>query len=260
MGPGGFHQLIRSYDMHSTRLSAFLPWSCCLIYPRLSATRLLPISLTMASKRKKSNMSLMPPETATDVHSVSGGPSDAPRRSGRLLDRDGQGLRPQPAEDLEPNSRAESGQAKAKRSRFTGKNGAEVAVTGLREMENQFRNEVKRQQMAVKESHVRVKREYAAPMPRVIKSQPDTLSAEKEVAAMKRRRPNGMQGIIYAELDGEEESREPPDEEKAEFAVEENDINVVKHEGARPPPINSEYLPLPWKGRLGYVNYACHHG
>ncbi|KAI0903564.1 UV-endonuclease UvdE [Ustulina deusta] len=207
----------------------------------------------MASKRKKSNMSLMPLETATDEHSVSGGPSDAPRRSGRLLDRDGQGLRPQPAEDLEPNSRAEPGQAKAKRGRFTGKNGAEVAVTGLREMENQFRNEVKRQQMAVKESHVRVKREYAAPMPRVIKSQPDTLSAEKEVAAMKRRRPNGTQGIIYAELDGEEESREPPDEEKAEFAVEENDINVVKHEGARPPPINSEYLPLPWKGRLGYA-------
>jgi hypothetical protein len=24
---------------------------------------------------------------------------------------------------------------------------------------------------------------------------------------------------------------------------------------AKPPPVNSEYLPLPWKGRLGYVSY-----
>jgi len=28
---------------------------------------------------------------------------------------------------------------------------------------------------------------------------------------------------------------------------------VVKLEAARPPPVNSDYLPLPWKGRLGYA-------
>jgi UV DNA damage endonuclease len=27
-------------------------------------------------------------------------------------------------------------------------------------------------------------------------------------------------------------------------------VNVA---AARPPPVNSDYLPLPWKGRLGYV-------
>lgn len=31
------------------------------------------------------------------------------------------------------------------------------------------------------------------------------------------------------------------------------DIDVVRREAARPPPVNSDYLPLPWKGRLGYV-------
>ncbi len=31
------------------------------------------------------------------------------------------------------------------------------------------------------------------------------------------------------------------------------DIDVIKKEAARPPPVNSDYLPLPWKGRLGYV-------
>ena len=31
------------------------------------------------------------------------------------------------------------------------------------------------------------------------------------------------------------------------------DIDTIKKEAARPPPVNSDYLPLPWKGRLGYV-------
>lgn len=32
------------------------------------------------------------------------------------------------------------------------------------------------------------------------------------------------------------------------------DADAVRREANRPPPVNSEYLPLPWKGRLGYVS------
>ena len=32
------------------------------------------------------------------------------------------------------------------------------------------------------------------------------------------------------------------------------DLDTMKNEAARPPPVNSDYLPLPWKGRLGYVS------
>lgn len=32
------------------------------------------------------------------------------------------------------------------------------------------------------------------------------------------------------------------------------DVDVMKKEAGRPPPVNSDYLPLPWKGRLGYVS------
>jgi UV DNA damage endonuclease len=32
------------------------------------------------------------------------------------------------------------------------------------------------------------------------------------------------------------------------------DADALKREAARPPPVNSDYLPLPWKGRLGYVS------
>jgi UV DNA damage endonuclease len=34
----------------------------------------------------------------------------------------------------------------------------------------------------------------------------------------------------------------------------EDDEVEVKEALSRPPPVNSEYLPLPWKGRLGYVS------
>jgi UV DNA damage endonuclease len=32
------------------------------------------------------------------------------------------------------------------------------------------------------------------------------------------------------------------------------DVDVMKREAGRPPPVNSSYLPLPWKGRLGYAS------
>jgi UV DNA damage endonuclease len=43
--------------------------------------------------------------------------------------------------------------------------------------------------------------------------------------------------------------------------LEEDEVEV-KEALSRPPPVNSEYLPLPWKGRLGYVRYRkppCRH-
>jgi hypothetical protein len=39
---------------------------------------------------------------------------------------------------------------------------------------------------------------------------------------------------------------------EAEEGLEEDEVEI-KEALSRPPPVNSEYLPLPWKGRLGYV-------
>ena len=48
-------------------------------------------------------------------------------------------------------------------------------------------------------------------------------------------------------LDPEAEGDEEADEEEIQAAL------------SRPPPVNSNYLPLPWKGRLGYVSiHFCH--
>lgn len=46
----------------------------------------------------------------------------------------------------------------------------------------------------------------------------------------------------------EDGAGDPEDDEEAELDEEE-----VKEALSRPPPVNSDYLPLPWKGRLGYA-------
>ncbi|KAI0426562.1 UV-endonuclease UvdE-domain-containing protein [Xylaria sp. FL1042] len=263
MCAGSSHCLIRSQGLGSTRFFS-RPFSVFLYHipRRLSATHISSTLLTMGSKRKKSNMALLPQE---DDQSIPPSLDDAPRRSGRLLDRGGQGLHPQTAAELDANlqtrpglRQTEPGQTRAKRGRFTGKDGTEVAVTGLQEMENQFQNEVKRQKMAVKESHVRsngAKDDYAALLPRVIKCEPEVLSSEKEVEAMKQRTASRSWSITYAESDVEKGSSELPSkyEENPESLLDDNIVDVIKREGGRPPPSNSEYLPLPWKGRLGYA-------
>lgn len=51
--------------------------------------------------------------------------------------------------------------------------------------------------------------------------------------------------------DDEEGVRADPDADEDGPA---EDIDVLRREAARPPPVNSDYLPLPWRGRLGYVS------
>ena len=52
---------------------------------------------------------------------------------------------------------------------------------------------------------------------------------------------------IESLTDQEADSEEIIDEEEVQEAL------------SRPPPVNSDYLPLPWKGRLGYVRYRRQH-
>lgn len=65
-------------------------------------------------------------------------------------------------------------------------------------------------------------------------------AAAKAIPAKKTpaKESNGMED---PEADGEEEA----DEEEVKEAL------------SRPPPVNSDYLPLPWKGRLGYVSQSA---
>lgn len=61
-----------------------------------------------------------------------------------------------------------------------------------------------------------------------------------------------------AEQKVEEKIPEKPnfdtDLQSADAAEEKADSEVVERTARRPPPVNSDVLPLPWKGRLGYVS------
>jgi hypothetical protein len=53
----------------------------------------------------------------------------------------------------------------------------------------------------------------------------------------------GVKGKALAPVDPESDEEVPVTAAEVQDAL------------SRPPPVNSDYLPLPWKGRLGYVSY-----
>lgn len=68
----------------------------------------------------------------------------------------------------------------------------------------------------------------------------DVSEAAAKVVPAKKIPAKESNGMEDPEADGEEEA----DEEEVKEAL------------SRPPPVNSDYLPLPWKGRLGYVSQS----
>jgi UV DNA damage endonuclease len=76
----------------------------------------------------------------------------------------------------------------------------------------------------------------------------DEIKAFKAEQAAKK----AAEGKIKKEEDGDEwDKRLDPDGDDAGPA---EDVDIMKKEAGRPPPVNSDYLPLPWEGRLGYVS------
>jgi hypothetical protein len=65
--------------------------------------------------------------------------------------------------------------------------------------------------------------------------------------------PDATVPTLKKELDDDADFA--PDLEGGVFDVMENKESVMRAAG-RPPAVNSDYLPLPWKGRLGYVCLA----
>lgn len=212
----------------------------------------------MASKSKKSAMSLPPEKTTRREPSVPGLPSDARRRSGRLQDKSDLATRTPP--DSESSGIQGQTQFQSKPGKHPWDEETHVAMDGLKQMEDEMRDVVKRQKKAVKDSEVPMPSEgleqSAAFLPRATKAEPDILSGKREKAAVERHMWEKTGPVEYT-VQGGEEGRFPEAEEY-ELPLQDSDITVMKQEAARPPPVNSEYLPLPWKGRLGYVNIPCH--
>lgn len=121
------------------------------------------------------------------------------------------------------------------------------AMRNLQDMENSLQNAVKKQQLAVETSDLTVVVDEASATDPTAPNQPT-------------QPPRSRKKQIINEYNGEHPDsveQAPLDNYEAELAdgdlpTEPRDDGIER--GARrPPPVNSDQLPLPWTGRLGYV-------
>lgn len=126
--------------------------------------------------------------------------------------------------------------------------GVKKAIDVLAEMERGFRQETKRQKLRLAESSIPAHHEF--PTQKGSKSHPATpLDPEAREPS-----PTTIGSFPTAEeiIQTSKESGEANIE--AHVAPRGADDDTIEQGAARPPAINSSYLPLPWKGRLGYVS------
>ncbi|KAH9909683.1 UV-endonuclease UvdE-domain-containing protein [Xylariomycetidae sp. FL2044] len=251
--------LIRSYKAESThRFGHFPPGSCYIctrpsVHPRAFVTM---ASNTRASKRK-SDMALLQEDIQTDDFAapIQSSFSERPRRSGRNINKSGE----------ESKTTHDAGKKSKSRPRSEArKNDMDFAIDGLRDMENNFVKAVKRQKLAVNKSSVLSSPEGGddgehAFRPRPVKALPDVMPLKQKKKTPKQTEPLKTEqkpptppadNIAAEAADNQDPEADAGD---GDYTPEENDANAIKREGARRPPVNSDYLPLPWKGRLGYA-------
>ena len=85
-----------------------------------------------------------------------------------------------------------------------------------------------------------VETKMGTPMAASRKETEDKLKLKTPAAAKDTKAPMKEPQFLDPEAEGDEEA----DEEEIQAAL------------SRPPPVHSDYLPLPWKGRLGYVRIS----
>ncbi|KAK3985740.1 putative UV-damage endonuclease [Cladorrhinum sp. PSN332] len=116
------------------------------------------------------------------------------------------------------------------------KEGMKLAIEGLVRMERRLEKATKRQKIKVEETNFAESLQGDQEPER---ETPKDLSVALTGPAPRKAQKKGER---------KREDTPPPDQELQEPLV-----DLPERGAARPPPINSPYLPLPWKGRLGYA-------
>ncbi|KAI0141608.1 UV-endonuclease UvdE-domain-containing protein [Xylariaceae sp. FL1272] len=253
---GTQRHLIRCYRANPTCHGRFPPTTPVhyIYYHSLAAN---PRLFRMAPKRKSSEMALMSPMSPAYL-TIGGQVDTGLRRSGRLVDKGGQDFKDFASDNQDGDTATEDNSASRKRAAKR-KNGVNVAINGLKEMEGRFQNVVKHQKLALEESSMESKDSHdttkAAFTPKSIKEEPDTTKARKRQSrrATEKRMVDREDFAEQTGLDAAEDQGPTARAKDEDYVPDETDIKNLKLEGARPPPVNSDYLPLPWKGRLGYA-------
>lgn len=222
----------------------------------------------MVSKRNKSSVAIQQQDSHTEIQFDLDRPNLTTRRSGRIVRQKIQELHSEDKPISDVSANLASNQPKGKKKKMLEDLGdVSGAMNGLRAMENNFRESVKRQKIALNESSVmeggKIEDEDAAFMPRPSKAMPDLIPEEFQKRGLQDKQKRNDLKMRSSHADHASEvypEGEPCDRDGGgDIGAEEVDVATIKQEGSRPPPVHSEYLPLPWKGRLGYVNIPdCH--
>lgn len=209
---------------------------------------------TMASKRKKSTAS-----TAAGIKDEPPSPSllsPAPRRSARQRSNNETKQADEGAVSLHPQTDSKMNIiASSDQHMLQSRAGVRQAMKDLHDMDERLHSNAKRQRLAVENSHLQVNREgyentSIHPLPIQARSPDKKLKMECVLD-----KPSKLQDIEAAPMDDDDakDLAERLDEDAAD--AEPDGIDESAKRGAsRPPAVNSDRLPLPWKGRLGYVS------
>ncbi|KAI0849170.1 UV-endonuclease UvdE [Daldinia vernicosa] len=215
------------------------------------------LSSNMVAKRQKSTVSLEQDDHPVDK-APRGQPSFTPRRSERNTQKQSDVSQSDSTITNKGTSLAGSTQPKKKMMQ---RPDVMMAIGGLREMEDNFRNDTKRQKTAVDASHPN----DSAFFSRLEKSKPDFIPAElkrdnlrndndkERRSVAKKKEENGEENSVEKEIEAYEDGEPGDREEGGNGSPGEADAKAIEQEGSRAPPVNSDYLPLPWEGRLGYA-------
>jgi len=145
-----------------------------------------------------------------------------------------------------------SNDEEAEEMRKDQKEGVQLAIEGLARMERRLQRATKRQKQKVEESNIHVSPEFQEdenPFHPQVLGEP----APKIQETLTKEHLNEGLEPLKCEMGGDQKLEKTTGGVRLPETNE--DVADVPPErgAARPPPVNSSFLPLPWTGRLGYV-------
>jgi len=131
----------------------------------------------------------------------------------------------------------------------------ETTIDRLRQMDHDLRTETKRQRLQLEESHILSK----AGSSKLDGDSPKQTKKSTNSDSWENTSTNTGSFPLVREMSKfsmgrDNDLKESGEETTGNEALQDGYDTIRDLAAARPPPVNSGYLPIPWKGRLGYVS------
>ncbi|KAK0716208.1 UV-endonuclease UvdE-domain-containing protein [Lasiosphaeris hirsuta] len=149
---------------------------------------------------------------------------------------------------IKPDEEGELHDEDEEERKQTTKEGVELALEGLARMEQRLKRATKRQKLKVEETQF-----FDARNPRADPAKPSIQPTTMREATLKHNTVKVKPTPGEASVATDEKQGADPDVGEADADLPEEVPDAPERGAARCPPVNSSYLPLPWKGRIGYA-------